>query len=257
MTRGPLAELALLGGAARAAGEAALAFWRRDPASTDKPDGQGPVSEADLASDAVLRRTLLGARPGHGWLSEESAGDPSGWAAGRAFVVDPIDGTRAFLEGSADWAVSAALIEDGRPLAGVVHLPARGETYAAARGHGATLDGAPIRCSARMEVPGARVLANKAALAPALWPRGVPPVDRHFRSSLAWRLCLAASGRFDAMLTLREAWSWDIAAGALIASEAGCTVTDRTGAPLDFRAVPPRTPGCVVAPPALHGGLIP
>ena len=250
-------DLALLTDAAIAAGRAALGFWRKDPDATFKPDGQGPVSEADYASDAVLRRMLLEAHPAHGWLSEESAGDPAGWATGRAFVVDPIDGTRAFLDGSTDWAVAAALIEDGRPLAGVVHLPARDETYAAALGHGATLNGAPIRCSARAGIDGASVLANKPALDPAHWPRGVPPVRRQFRSSLAWRLCLAASGRFDAMFTLRDAWSWDIAAGALIASEAGCTVTDRTGQPLDFRADPPRTPGCVVAPPALHGALLP
>ena len=250
-------DLALLEAAAHAAGRAALGFWRRDPDATDKPGGQGPVSEADYASDAVLRRMLLEARPAHGWLSEESPGDPAGWASGRAFVVDPIDGTRAFLDGSKDWAVSAALIEDGRPLAGVVHLPARDETYAAALGRGATLNGAPIRCSARTGITGARVLANKPALDPAHWPRGVPPVERHFRSSLAWRLSLAASGRFDAMLTLRDAWSWDIAAGALIAQEAGCTVTDRAGRPLDFRPDPPQTPGCVVAPPALHGALVP
>ena len=257
MTDGVTAELALLEAAARAAGRAALGFWRRDPDATHKPDGQGPVSEADYASDAVLRRMLADAHPSHGWLSEESAGDPSGWATGRAFVVDPIDGTRAFLDGSKDWAVSVAMIEDGRPLAAVVHLPARAETYAAALGHGATLDGAPIRCSARTDLAGARVLANKPSLDPAHWPRGVPPVERRFRSSLAWRLCLAASGRYDAMLTLRDAWSWDIAAGALIAAEAGCTVTDRAGRPLDFRPDPPQTPGCVVAPPALHGKLIP
>ena len=257
MTDGVTGDLALLTEAARAAGRAALGFWRRSPDATQKPDGQGPVSEADYASDAVLRRMLADAHPAHGWLSEESAGDPSGWAAGRAFVVDPIDGTRAFLDGSADWAVSAALVEDGRPVAACVHLPARGETYTAARGGGAALDGAPVRCSARADLAGARVLANKATFAPDHWPRGVPPVERRFRSSLAWRLCLAASGRYDAMLTLRDAWSWDIAAGALIASEAGCTVTDRAGRPLDFRAAPPQTPGCVVAPPALHGGLIP
>ena len=250
-------DLALLTDAAHAAGRAALAHWRGAPGVTQKPDGQGPVSEADHAADDVLRAVLLGAHPLHGWLSEESPGDPAGWATGRAFVVDPIDGTRAFLDGSKDWAVSVALIEDGRPLAAVVHLPARAETYAAALGRGATLDGAPIRCSARTEIDGARVLANKPSLDPAHWPRGVPPVERHFRSSLAWRLCLAASGRFDAMLTLRDAWSWDIAAGALIASEAGCTVTDREGRPLDFRANPPQTPGCVVAPPVLHGGLVP
>jgi myo-inositol-1(or 4)-monophosphatase len=93
-------------------------------------------------------------------------------------------------------------------------------------------------------------------MAPELWPGGVPEVKRSFRASLAYRLCLVAEGRFDGMLTLRDAWEWDIAAGALICERAGAMVTDRLGAPLLFNAAPPQAAGVVVAAPGLHGALM-
>ena len=99
-------------------------------------------------------------------------------------------------------------------------------------------------------------LAGKAALAAAHWPGGVPPVTRHFRTSLAWRLCLVADGRFDATLALRPVWEWDSAAASLIASEAGVTVTDRLGAPLRFNAPHPAGDGLLAAPPRLHADLL-
>lgn len=249
-------DLDLLRGAAEEAGEAALRFWRRGPEVREKPGGQGPVSEADLAANAVLEDRLRGGRPGHGWLSEESPDDPLARRTGPVWIVDPIDGTRAFLKGEDDWAVSAALVVDGAPVAGVVHLPAKGVTYAAEAGGGATRDGAPIRVASR---PGAvpTVLTTKANLRPDRWPRGAPEMRVRFRPSLAQRLCLVAEGRYDAMLTLRDSWFWDLAAGALIAAEAGARVCDRGGRPLAFAGSDPRTPGCVAAPSALAARLIP
>ena len=250
------ADLALLVEAAEAAGRLALRFWRQAPKSWDKGGEHGPVSEADLAADAALKVALRGARPGHGWLSEETPDSDERLARGAVFIVDPIDGTRAFLAGEDGWAVSAALAEGGEVVAGVVHLPARGLTYAATVGGPATRNGAPIAASARTALAGADVLTTRAALDPAQWPGGVPEVTRSFRTSLAWRLCLAAEGRHDAMLTLRPAWEWDIAAGALIAARAGCAVTDRHGAALRFNRADPRATGVVAAPPALHGALV-
>jgi myo-inositol-1(or 4)-monophosphatase len=249
-------DLALLWQAATEAGRLARGWWGRSPRQWDKGDGQGPVSEADLAVDALLHARLTGARPGYGWLSEESPDDPARHTARRSFVVDPIDGTRSFLARERVWAISVAVVECGLSVAGVVHLPLLGRTYAAARGQGATLNGAPIRVGLRADPDGAEVLTNAASLDPALWPGGVPPVIRAFRPSLAYRLCLVAEGRYDAMLTLRDAWEWDIAAGALIAAEAGATVTDRTGASPRFNAAHPATAGLVVAGAALHDRLI-
>jgi myo-inositol-1(or 4)-monophosphatase len=250
----PEADRRLLEAAARAAGETALGFLGRPNPVREKPDGHGPVSEADLAVDAELRETLLAERPDYGWLSEEGEDCPARLAAARVFVVDPIDGTRAFLAGQKAWALSLAVVEAGRPVAAVVHLPALGRTYAAAAGEGATLDGRPIAVAPAEG--SARVLAPASALDPRLWPGGLPPVERHFRPSLAYRLCLVAEGRFDAALSFRDTWEWDVAAGDLIAREAGAAVTTRAGDIPVYNRANPRLPGILVAAPALHAALV-
>ncbi len=249
------ADLALLTGAAEAAGEIALKAFGGDYESWEKP-GQGPVTAADLAVDRMLRAELAAARPGYGWLSEESGGDEDLNRRQRVFIVDPIDGTRAFMSGQEGWGTALAVAERGRVIAGVMRLPARAETYAAALGGGATVNGRPVRASRRRVLAGARVLISKTQMKPELWPAGPPPVARHFRPSLAWRLCLVAAGVFDAMVTLRDAWEWDIAAGSLIATEAGAAVTDREGGPLVFSRHPARALGVIAAPEPLHAGLM-
>lgn len=248
-------ELDLLVEAAEAAGRIALGAFRGDYESWEKP-GEGPVTAADLAVDRMLRAELTAARPDYGWLSEESRGALALDGCERIFIVDPIDGTRAFMAGQEGWGTALAVAERGRVIAGVMHLPARGETYAAALGQGATLGGRPIRASARGGLKGARALISSAQMKPELWPGGPPPVARHFRPSLAWRLCLVAAGVFDLMVTLRDAWEWDIAAGSLIATEAGALVTDREGRALEFSRHPARAAGVIAAPEPLHRALM-
>ncbi|MEO1238439.1 MAG: 3'(2'),5'-bisphosphate nucleotidase CysQ [Pseudomonadota bacterium] len=248
-------DLALLIDASRSAGKIALRFWKQDPKVWDKGKND-PVTEADLAVDTHLKETLLAARPDYGWLSEETPDTTERLTRDRVFVVDPIDGTRAFIDGQDTWAHSIAVVERGVVVAGAVFLPARDRLYAAGLGQGATRNGAAIKVSDRTEPTGATVLSNKAGFDAKHWR--VPPDDmtRKFRPSLAYRLAAAGEGRFDAMLTFRDAWEWDIAAGTLIASEAGATVTDRNGTALRFNATRPKTPGVLVAPPMLHKALL-
>ena len=139
--------------------------------------------------------------------------------------------------------------------AAVVYLPAKDRLYAATRDGPATCNGLPIQCSTRAGVEGATLLTPKPNLAADLWTE-VPDVTRHFRASVAYRLCLVADGAFDGMISLRQAWEWDIAAGALIAERAGATVTNRQGAPLHFNAELPRSNGVLVAAPGLHHELL-
>ncbi|GAB4262728.1 MAG: 3'(2'),5'-bisphosphate nucleotidase CysQ [Pararhodobacter sp.] len=252
------ADLALLIDAALGAGEIARRHFRNRPKVWDKGDGQGPVTEADLAVNDHLNAVLTAARPGYGWLSEESdsLADPHRQGAEATFVIDPIDGTRAFIDGQPGFAHALAVVRDRRAVAGVVHLPMLDLTYGATLGGGATLNGAPIRASQRVEADGASVLAARPALDPNQWPGGMPALKRHFRPSLAWRLALVAEGRFDAMLTIRDAWDWDVAGASLIATEAGATVTDRAGNPLRFNGPKMRSPGVIAAPAALHARLL-
>ncbi|HET9068465.1 MAG TPA: 3'(2'),5'-bisphosphate nucleotidase CysQ [Amaricoccus sp.] len=256
----PEADLGLLETAAREAGALALARMGDPGPVREKAGGLGPVSAVDLAVDRLLAGRLRAARPDYGWLSEESEDGLVEQAeralARRVFIVDPIDGTRAFLAGEKGWALSLAVVEDGRPVAALVHLPALGRTYAAAVGEGAQLDGAPIAVTDRREIDGARVLATAGQLAAGHW-RGRPPaVERHFRTSLAFRLCLVAGGEADAALSFRDTWEWDAAAGDLIAREAGAQVTEKSGAVPAYNRARPLLAGIVAAGPALHASIL-
>ncbi|PKP68771.1 MAG: 3'(2'),5'-bisphosphate nucleotidase CysQ [Alphaproteobacteria bacterium HGW-Alphaproteobacteria-4] len=254
----PEADLALLLRTAHAAGEIAHRYWRRAPEAWEKPGGEGPVSVADLAVNAMLRETLLAARPDYGWLSEESPDDPAArGACTRVFLLDPIDGTRAFLAGSPDYAHSLAVVERGEVIAAVVHLPEIGLTYSATATGPALLNGAAITPATTLRAADAVVLAPSSVQRSEHWRGGAAPGFRvAFRASLAWRLCLVAEGKFDAALSLRPAWEWDIAAGALIAARAGALLSDRHGAAVRFNQPVPQSSGLLVAPPGLHADLL-
>lgn len=249
------ADTELLLDAVRQAGEIACARIGT-PLDIQEKGTLGPVTDVDIEIDEVLRRQLRQARPDYGWLSEETEDDKARLKTGRVFILDPIDGTRSFIAGEPGWAVSLAIIDHGRPVAAAVNLPAREELYSATLGEGAFRGGERIAASDRQEVDGATVLTARKQMLPEHWPGGPPPLDRHFRSSLAWRICLVASGRFDSMLTFRPAWEWDIAAGALIAAEAGAVVTDGSGDELHFNSPEAKQPGLVVAPQILHDNIM-
>lgn len=251
----PEHDLALLTDAARAAGDIALRYFRNAPKVWEK-HGEGPVTEADIAVNDMLLERLRAARPAYGWLSEESPDTEERLDCEHLFLIDPIDGTSAFIAGDSSFSHSFAVAQNGVVTAAVVYLPAKDRLYAASLGGKVTCNGAPILCSRRTQVKGATLLAPKAHLDPDLWLGAPPEVARHFRASVAYRLCLAAEGAFDGMLSLRQAWEWDIAAGALIASMAGATVTNRLGEPLRFNAETPRSNGVLVAAPALHNALL-
>ena len=251
----PASDLALLVEAAREAGEIARGYWREDPEVWDK-GGNDPVSEADLAVDRHLRERLLAARPDYGWLSEETDDDGRRLGSERVFIVDPIDGTRSFVKGEATWAHSLAVAEKGRVTAGVVFLPVRDKLYAAGLNTGATLNGGLIRAGERDALEGAHILSPRVTFQPEHWKGAPPEITRHFRPSLAYRMALVAEGRFDAMITLRDAWEWDIAAGALIAAEAGAAVVDRRGAALTFNSPGRKTAGVLSGSRALTSQVI-
>jgi myo-inositol-1(or 4)-monophosphatase len=189
--------------AAREAGEIALKFFRageRTSARIDYKAGGSPVTQADLAVDAFLRARLGKDFAGAGWLSEETEDDRTRLNSARVLIVDPIDGTRAFLAGDPRWAVSIALVEAGRPVAGVVHAPALSETYAASRGGGATLNGVAIRVSARDSLAGARIAGPKPMMQSIERSIGTPLILEPKIPSLAYRMALVASGVLDLAL---------------------------------------------------------
>lgn len=245
-------DLPLLRDAALEAGRIMLA--RRQAGLTVRSKAGGsPVTDADMAVNAFLTDALCPARPDYGWLSEETVDDPARLEAQRIFVVDPIDGTTAFIKGKPWFSVALAVVEDGRPIAGVVHAPALGETYEAAAGSGARLNGEPISPSR------ARTLQDLAMLGdPAVFPRdrGWPAMQVTRRNSIAYRMALVAAGAFDAAVAFGPRWDWDVAAGAAVAAEAGAVVTDPQGRPFRFNRPDPRQPGLLCAAPGVHALLL-
>jgi len=245
-------DLMLLINAAHASGDIARKFWQKSPETWDKDAGAGPVTEADLAVDGMLHNELLTARPDYGWLSEETEDNTARQAHDHVFIIDPIDGTRAFIEGSKTFAHSLAIAHKGRVTAAVVFLPMLDKLYVATSKMPASLNGRPIGVSTPKADQKPTVLAAKNNFDASCWKNGTPPFERHIRASLAYRICLVAEGRFDAMLTLRPTWEWDVAAGALIAQKAGAQVTDQKGAKPIFNNAHPQLDGMIIAGPALH-----
>jgi len=246
-------DLSLLVAAAHSAGDIAKSYFKNAPKSWDKGDGAGPVTEADIAVNTMLEERLRSARPTYGWLSEESLDSDARQGNDAVFIIDPIDGTRSFIEGAQTWAHSIAIARGGVVTSAVVFLPMLNLLYTAGVGEGAQLNGDPIAPSKQADAEGAQILATRPSMDQKHWASDpLPNFDRHHRPSLAYRLSLVAQGRFDGMLTLRPSWEWDIAAGALIVSEAGGVVSTRTGEPLIFNGTDPRLNGVVAAGNSTH-----
>jgi myo-inositol-1(or 4)-monophosphatase len=248
-------DLALLIAAARAAGPIALRYFKANPKIWEKP-GEGPVTEADFAVNDALQSHLRSARPTYGWLSEEGPDDPFRPQCEHVFMIDPIDGTRAFIAGDSSFSHSLAVVRRGEVTAAVVYLPAKSLLYAASLTSPATCNGRRLRASEFPGVEGASLLTTKPNLAPDHWLGPVPEVKRGFKASVAYRLCLVAEGAFDGLLSLGMPWDWDIAAGALIARRAGAMVSDRHGQGLQFNSESSRSDGLLAAAPGLHAGLL-
>lgn len=225
------ADLKLIRDAAREAGEIAMRYFKGSPEVWWK-EGQSPVSEADYAVDRFLHETLLKARPDYGWLSEETADNLERLSAKRTFVVDPIDGTRAYLDGKATWCVSIGVVEDGHSIAGVLDCPVKTEVFEAALGGGARLNGHAVTVAPTRSQP--------AVGGPKPMIQSLDEADRRdFRAvtyvpSLAYRVAMVARGEIDATFVKADSHDWDLAAANLILQEAGGHIVDATGKPLVY-----------------------
>lgn len=244
-------DLRLLEDAVRAGGDIARKFYCGDYKRWSK-DGGSPVTEADLAVDKYLRESLTSARPDYGWLSEESADDPARLIRSQVFVVDPIDGTVAFLKNRPHFTICAAVVVDGHPCCGAIYNPISDELYSARTGNGAWRNGAPIHVSVRAELPECAMLGDRTQLTCAPWPA----MHVQNRDSVAYRLMLVADGSADASVSLTAKRDWDLAAADIILKEAGGLLTDARGRKLVYNRASTIQPSLVAANPALHAGII-
>ncbi|ANV24666.1 MULTISPECIES: 3'(2'),5'-bisphosphate nucleotidase CysQ [Agrobacterium] len=226
-------DLRLVLEAARKAGETALGFFRKDPEVWWKNGGLSPVSAADYAANEILETILRSARPDYGWLSEETDDDADRLSRSTVFVVDPIDGTRAFIGGRDTWCISVAVVHEGRPVVGVLVAPALSEEFTAIEGGVALKNGSPISASG-----GNTGTFHLAAAAEAI--THLPETMRNnvervpHVPSLAYRLAMVADGRIDGTLVMPNSHEWDLAAADLILECSGGRLAGLDGKPLMY-----------------------
>jgi myo-inositol-1(or 4)-monophosphatase len=246
-------DLALIEEAVRRAGEIARSYYGQDYRRWSKSRGE-PVTEADLAIDHFLRGRLEATRADYGWLSEETGRDPARSGAERMFIVDPIDGTTAFLKQRPHFSISVAVAERGRAVAGAVYNPITEEFFSAAEGGGARLNGEPIHVSTCSALEGCHVLGQREMFADSALPdaQSWPEMQVESRSSVAYRMALVAAGIFDAAVVLSPKHDWDMAAGDVIMREAGGNVTSRDGCPLVYGGSNAVQRSMICAGPELH-----
>ncbi|MEM9232930.1 MAG: 3'(2'),5'-bisphosphate nucleotidase CysQ, partial [Pseudomonadota bacterium] len=246
----------LLCAAVREAGSVVLERYRGRPVRNWLKKDRSPVTEADLESNALLKDRLLGARPGYGWLSEECVDDSRRLTASRTFIIDPIDGTRAFIEASPEFTVCAALVEDGVCVSAAVFNPVTDEFFEATFGGGARCNGVPLSPSDTDDLNGARMLGFRRMFNHPGWPQRWPEMQIGYRCSTQYRFALVAKGYYDGALALVPKSDWDVAAGTLIAMEAGALVSDHLGAAYIFNREVPCQRALVCAAPGLYPAII-
>ena len=223
------AELSIAKDAAIEAGGLILSYYKADYEIKDK-GYHNPVTTADHAADTRLKEILTGNYPDYGWLSEETVDSKERLERDRVWVVDPLDGTKEFIEGVPHFVVSIALVENGQPILGVLYNPVTAETFTAVKDQGAYLDGQKINCSEKQNINEMVILNSRSETKKGLWE----PFDSTFKElkaigSVAYKLGLTAAGRADIFASLRPKNEWDICAGNCIINEAGGKLVDLYG----------------------------
>lgn len=241
--------------AVREAGALALAAQHGPLRRWTKGVSQSPVSEIDIAVNDLLHARLTEAAPDAGWLSEESHDDPARLAARRVWIVDPIDGTRAYLAGRPDWSVAVALVERGRPTLACIFAPVDDELFVAVAGHGAAVNGQQVTASDGASLDGVRVAGPK-PYQQEIAAFGVGVVLEPKVHSLALRIARVAQGRIDAAFASTNGHDWDLAAADLLVHEAGGALTTFTGRTLTYNQPEPVHGALVAAGRARHRALI-
>lgn len=232
----------LLNAAVREAGALALSHFNSGVKSWNKKPND-PVSEADIAIDRLLHERLAQARPDYGWLSEES--ERRAAKNGSLWVIDPIDGTRAFIEGKPEFTVCVALMQDGQPILAAIYNPASEEFFEATAGGGARLNDKPIHASGHGSLMEARFLASRRTFEKHGWLSRAAKADFGYRNSIAYRMALVAAGKFDAAISLTPKSDWDIAAADLLVREAGGRCTTADGTVLEYGSSDHRHPSVI------------
>lgn len=238
----------------RAAGQAIMGYYQASFSVTDKkPDN--PVTDADFAADNLLREQLMALLPEAGWLSEETADHPARLDRHHVWVVDPLDGTKEFVLGIPEFAVSVALVAAGQPVLGVVFNPVTGELFHAVQGGGVYLNGVPAGVSPRTQLSGARVDASRSEIKRGEFAPFESLVELRVVGSIAYKLARVAAGQADATWSRGPKHEWDICAGVLLVQAGGGQCLDLNDRPFTFNQARPKVNGIVADNGHLHAAI--
>jgi myo-inositol-1(or 4)-monophosphatase len=248
-------ELKLARKAAMAAGAILRGYWNDRSFTVGSKGRNNPVTDADFAADSAIKKILREGFPDYGWLSEETADNPERLAARRVWIVDPLDGTKEFINHIPEFCVAIALAEEGAPILGVTYNPIRRQLFWAARGLGCHLGTRRVRVTRTRALKRATVLASRSEVARGEWTvfdgvTGVSPTG-----SVAYKLAMVAAGSGDATLTRSPKSEWDIASGAALIAEAGGRMTDIEGRELRFNQRSVKRHGLIASNGILHDEL--
>ena len=249
-------ELTLAKKAARVAGDILRGHWRRGGYHIGSKGVDNPVTAADLEADRAIKKLLHEPFPEYGWLSEETVDNDARLKCRRVWIVDPLDGTKEFINGIPEFSVAIALIEDGVPILGVTYNPIKREMYWAARGTGCHLNTRRVRVTRTRKLQGATVLASRSETARGEWQvfHGLLKVSP--TGSVAYKLAMVAAGKGDATFTRSPKSEWDIASGAALIMEAGGIITDIKGREIRFNQRSVKLEGLIADNRILHRALV-
>ena len=248
-------ELSVAVDAARAAG-AAVRRWYESAYTVREKGHDSPVTEADVEANQCIQERIAAAFPEDGWLSEETRDSPERLTKARVWIVDPLDGTKEFINHIPEFCVCIGLVEHGMPILGVSFNPVRDELFAGARGHGVTLNGAPARVSTQAAIGAARFLASRSESSRGEWDAYKDTLHVDLTGSVAYKLALIAAGQGDATFSLTPKNEWDVCAGAALITEAGGRITDCYGKPLRFNQRDTKLPGIIACNAHLHAPIM-
>ena len=249
-------ELTLARRAARAAGDILRGHWRRGDYQIGSKGKDNPVTEADLEADRALKRLLHDPFPEYGWLSEETADSEARLKCRRVWIVDPLDGTKEFIQGIPEFCVAVALVEEGHPVLGVTYNPITREMFWSARGMGCHLNTEAVRVTRTRVLRRANVLASRSETARGEWEVFHGRLKVSPTGSVAYKLALVAAGKGDATFTRSPKSEWDIASGAALLAEAGGTMTDFHGTMIRFNQRRVKVAGMIADNTVLHEQLV-
>lgn len=248
-------ELEVAIAAARGAG-AIVKRWYEGEYTVQRKENKDPLTEADLESNEFILQSIRSAFPDDGWLSEETRDSAERLGKRRVWIVDPLDGTREFVNRIPEFAVAIALAEAGEAVVGVEYNPVTGDLFAGARGHGVRHQDTPVTPTARTDLRQARVLASRSEDKRGEWDEFRDEMQVDLTGSVAYKLALVAAGLADATFSLTPKNEWDICAGTALILAGGGRVTDRYGKPLRFNQQKTLLPGLIACGPNLYDPIL-